>query len=94
VSDNVILMKSAIHHSNPTPAESTSQPAAGSAISLTRWQFRRLEEAWWGIEPALELVRTGEVDDSRAIYYMLRPFIRELGEVVMEIDDSLEERDG
>jgi len=42
----------------------------------------------------LELVRTGEVDDSQAIYYMLRPFIRELGEVVMEIDDSLEETDG
>ncbi len=64
-----------------------------SEISLNRWQYRRLMEVWWGMEPVLELIRSDEVCDPQAVYYILKPFVRELGSVLMELDESLEDLD-
>ena len=47
-------------------------------------------EVWSGMEPVLELIRADEVCDKESVYYILKPFVRELGSVLMEIDDNLE----
>jgi hypothetical protein len=88
--DNLILMNQKNRSSDSASADAQPAPAFEDDIYVTRWQYRRLMEVWSGMEPVLELIRTDEVCDKESVYYILKPFVRELGSVLMEIDDNIE----
>ena len=88
--DNLILINQKHRSSDSAPADAQPAPALEDDIYVTRWQYRRLMEVWSGMEPVLELIRADEVCDKESVYYILKPFVRELGSVLMEIDDNLE----